>query len=263
MKKFIAYYRVSTRGQEISGLGLEAQKDSVDRFIQNEINRTKTFKNPSGEEMCLYREFKDIETGTKSKPTRMGLNNAINLCRVLLSKGDDVILLIAKIDRLARNVAFIATLRESGIKFVACDMPDANNFTMNIFASLAEQEAEMISIRTKEALKAFRERTKDGFIDSKGNFRMTIANNNLTREGIEKSNRTNKLKSLLDNNNIMAMNYAITLRSMGLSLESISRKMNIDGFRTVNGNSWTKMQIKRLLDRKSDFDTIRSSMIEV
>jgi hypothetical protein len=136
--KFVSYIRVSTQRQGRSGLGLEAQRDAV----TNHLN---------GGRWSLIAEVVEVESGKRSD--RPKLAEALRLCRA--SKAT---LVIAKLDRLARNVAFIANLMESGVEFVACDMPQANRFTLHILAAVAEHEAAMISARTKAALAAAKAR---------------------------------------------------------------------------------------------------------
>lgn len=134
--KYIAYYRVSTQRQGQSGLGLEAQKAEVARFTQ-------------GHE--LLAEFTEIESGRNNH--RPQLNEAINLCLE-----HSATLVIAKLDRLSRNVLFIETLKNKGVKFVCCDMPEANEFIIGVMAQLAQYERKLISDRTKAALKAYKDR---------------------------------------------------------------------------------------------------------
>ncbi|HEV8716739.1 MAG TPA: recombinase family protein [Candidatus Binatia bacterium] len=131
MADYIAYYRVSTDRQGASGLGLAAQREAVARFLG------------TGQLVAAYTE---IESG-KHHINRPQLSVALGEC----SKRRAV-LLIARLDRLARNVAFIANLMESGVDFVAVDMPQATRLTMHILAAVAEHEREMISQRTKAAL---------------------------------------------------------------------------------------------------------------
>lgn len=248
MKKYIAYYRVSTKEQGNSGLGLEAQINIVERFIQSEKNRTTTLKNPNGENMCLFAEFMDIETGTGSGYLMKGLNNAIASCKSLMSKNDETILLIAKLDRLSRNLHFITSLQEAKIKFICCDMPNADNTTIHIFGSIAQREAEMIRTRTKDSLAVFKERNKDGFIDSKGNFRLNIGNpQNLTNEARIKGGLVNRQKGLVNENNIRAASYGKVLYNSGMTYAAIAQKLNEDGFTTANGYKFTGMQIQRLV----------------
>ncbi len=130
--KFIAYYRVSTDRQGRSGLGLEVQQQAVCDFLAGR-----------GE---LIEAFTEIESGRKND--RSQLAAALDACR-----RDKATLVIAKLDRLARNVYFISGLIESGVEFLAVDMPHANRLTIHILAAVAEHEREMISQRTRAALK--------------------------------------------------------------------------------------------------------------
>ena len=135
--RFVAYYRVSTERQGRSGLGLEAQQAAVAGFING------------GTE--LVAEFTEIESGKRNE--RPALAQALEACRRHKAK-----LVIAKLDRLSRNLAFIATLMASGVEFVAVDNPHANKLTVHILAAVAQHEREMISQRTKDALAAARRR---------------------------------------------------------------------------------------------------------
>jgi DNA invertase Pin-like site-specific DNA recombinase len=138
--KFVSYLRVSTAQQGASGLGLEAQRAAVAGYL-------------NGGNWTLVHEVVEVESGKKND--RPALATALRLCRKHRAT-----LVIAKLDRLARNVAFIANLMESGVEFVAVDMPQANKFTVHIMAAVAEQEAEAISKRTKAALAAAKARGK-------------------------------------------------------------------------------------------------------
>lgn len=134
--KFIAYHRVSTAKQGQSGLGLEAQQAAVAAYL-------------NGGAWELIAEFQEIETGKGSDALakRPQLRAALDACRK-----HGATLIIAKLDRLARNVHFVSGLMESKVKFVACDMPEANELTIHIMAAFAEHEAKRISQRTKDAL---------------------------------------------------------------------------------------------------------------
>jgi DNA invertase Pin-like site-specific DNA recombinase len=136
--KFIAYYRVSTQKQGNSGLGLEAQRKAVTDYL-------------NGGRWTLVAELTEVETGKRND--RPQLTRALALCRVHRAT-----LIIAKLDRLARNVAFISNLMEAGVDFVCCDLPTANKLTIHVLAAVAEAEAEMISVRTKAALAAAKAR---------------------------------------------------------------------------------------------------------
>src|SRR3954451_10900345 len=136
--KFVAYYRVSTARQGASGLGLEAQREAVACYL-------------NGGSWTLAAEFVEIESGKRND--RPELTEALATCRRI-----GATLIIAKLDRLARNVAFVSNLMESGVEFVAVDFPTANRLTIHILAAVAEHEREMISTRTKAALAAAKAR---------------------------------------------------------------------------------------------------------
>jgi DNA invertase Pin-like site-specific DNA recombinase len=140
--KFIAYYRVSTERQGKSGLGLDAQRTAVLDYL-------------NGGGWKLLGEFTEVETGKgrNALARRPQLRAALEACRK-----HKATLLIAKLDRLARNVFFVSGLMESGVEFVAVDMPMANRLTVHILAAVAEHEREMISQRTKAALAAAKAR---------------------------------------------------------------------------------------------------------
>lgn len=135
-QKYVAYYRVSTVRQGTSGLGLEAQQEAVRRHLCD---------------VPLLAEFTEVESGAKRD--RPQLERALRHCRIT-----GATLLIAKLDRLSRNAHFLLGLQEAGVKFVAADMPEANEMVVGIMAVMAQHEREMISKRTKEALAAARAR---------------------------------------------------------------------------------------------------------
>jgi DNA invertase Pin-like site-specific DNA recombinase len=132
--QIVSYLRVSTAKQGVSGLGLEAQRAAVAAFTASGGH-------------TLVAEFVEVESGTKA--ARPQLAAALTSCRLHRAT-----LVIAKLDRLARNVAFIANVMDGGVEFVACDMPHANRLTLHLLAAIAEHEREMISQRTKAALQA-------------------------------------------------------------------------------------------------------------
>lgn len=136
--KYVAYLRVSTARQGCSGLGLEAQRSAINAFV---IQR-------SG---ALLETFMEVESGKVN--TRPELAKALHLAKVT-----GATLVIAKLDRLSRNAAFLLTLQDSGARFVAADMPDANELTVGVMALVAQQERQAISQRTREALQAAKAR---------------------------------------------------------------------------------------------------------
>jgi DNA invertase Pin-like site-specific DNA recombinase len=139
-RRFVAYYRVSTDRQGRSGLGLEAQQKAVRDYLD-------------GGAWEIVAEFVEVESGKRAD--RPELARALDACRKHKAR-----LVIAKLDRLSRNLAFIATLMDSGVEFVAVDNPHANKLTIHILAAVAEHEREMISERTKAALAAAKARGK-------------------------------------------------------------------------------------------------------
>src|SRR3954451_12657380 len=136
--KWVAYYRVSTAKQGANGLGLDAQREAVAGHLD-------------GGKWQLAAEFTEVESGRKND--RPELAKALATCR-----RTGATLVIAKLDRLARNVAFVSNLMEAGVEFVAVDFPTANRLTIHILAAVAEHEREMISARTKAALAAAKAR---------------------------------------------------------------------------------------------------------
>ena len=137
---YIAYYRVSTQRQGASGLGLEAQRDAVHSFLRGETP---------------VQEYTEIESGRKTDRDRPQLAAAITACHLY-----GATLVVAKLDRLARNAFFLHQLQHAGVKFVCCDMPDANDLSIHILAAVAEDEAKRISARTKASLAAAKRRGK-------------------------------------------------------------------------------------------------------
>jgi DNA invertase Pin-like site-specific DNA recombinase len=136
--RYIAYFRVSTDKQGHSGLGLDAQRAAVQAYLTQGA-------------WTLQAEFTEVESGRRAD--RPVLARALAACRA-----QGAILVIAKLDRLARNVAFISNLMDSGVEFVAVDFPQANRLTLHILAAVAEHERDMISARTKAALVAAKAR---------------------------------------------------------------------------------------------------------
>lgn len=214
MKKYVAYYRVSTQKQGASGLGLEAQKIAV----QNFVNCTD----------CIVSEYTEIESGKNDN--REALAAAIGEAKRI-----GATLVIAKLDRLSRNAAFIFTLRDSGVNFVCADMPDANSLTIGIFAVMAQHEREMISKRTKEGLQAAKQRgTKLG------------KPQNLTPAAV-KAGEVIRVKNAANNAaNRQAAALIIPMLEAGATLREAANKLNRVGFKTRNGKQFTAMQVSRL-----------------
>jgi DNA invertase Pin-like site-specific DNA recombinase len=177
-KRFIAYYRVSTARQGASGLGLEAQKNAVKDFL-------------AGGPGELSGEFLEIESGRRND--RPQLAAALQACRQHRAT-----LVIAKLDRLARDAHFLLGLEKAGVEFVACDMPSANRLTIGILALVAEDEARAISARTKAALAAAKARgTVLGTPANLTNFELGIRNSAHVRMAAAQR-RAHDLQPLID-----------------------------------------------------------------
>ena len=216
--KFVAYYRVSTKQQGSSGLGMEAQERAVGEFLAGRAGELAGF-------------YADVESGTRKGNKRPELARAIARCR-----REKATLLIAKLDRLARNVAFVSNLMESGIEFLAVDMPQANKFTIHILAAVAEYEAEMISKRTIAALASAKARgVKLGKPE------------NLTPEARARSARENRDRALVAY--VRLERLVANLRSNGLVLQAIATQLNEGGETTRRGAAFTAMTVKRIIDR--------------
>jgi DNA invertase Pin-like site-specific DNA recombinase len=217
--KFVAYYRVSTARQGRSGLGLEAQKEAVRSHL-------------NGGSWILVAEVVEIESGKRSD--RPKLSEALRLCRL-----HNAVLIIAKLDRLARNVAFISNLMESGVEFVAVDFPQANRLTVHILAAVAEHEAKAISIRTKDALAAAKARGVQLGGD-RGNLPAVAAQG----RAVSLHRRQEKARvRVVDISPIVA-----EIRAEGAcSLREIARALNERNIPTTRGSSWSAVQVSRLL----------------
>jgi len=212
--KYVAYYRVSTKRQGESQLGLKAQKHAVERFISPEM---------------IDKEFTEVETGT-SKRYRPILNEAIELC-----KNTGATLIIAKLDRLARNVAFVSSLMDSQVKFKAVDMPEANERTIHRMSAIAQHEAKAISKRVKEGLAQSTKKLG------------TPAN--LTEEARLRGLESIKHKAKTNLNNRRALAYIKTKNRKKLTLREIAEDLNSNGFKTSTGKDFGTTQVIRLLKK--------------
>lgn len=218
--KYVVYTRVSTARQGQSGLGLEAQRQSVQSYARE------------GE---IIAEFIEVETGT-SKKKRVEIYKAIELC-----KQTGATLLIAKLDRLARNVVFTATLLESKIPFIACDAPFATPLTIHILSAVAENEAKLISERTTKSLQIAKQRgTKLGNPD------------NLTHEARLKGASVRKETATLNPNNVRATSIIkLLLAQTKITYKQIADKLNTDGFFSSQGKPHTAYSVWLLAKRAS------------
>jgi DNA invertase Pin-like site-specific DNA recombinase len=219
--KFVAYYRVSTQRQGRSGLGLEAQQEAV----RNHLN---------GGNWRVVAEFTEVESGKRKDRPKLG--EALAACRVHGAK-----LIIAKLDRLARNVAFVSALMDAGVEFEAVDFPQANRLTVHILAAVAEHEARVISERTKAALAAAKRRGVE-----LGGYR---AGTKLTLKA-----RQAGVAARSELAHRKAADYApviAELQAAGVtSLAGIAATLTERGIPTVSGEGvWQAVQVSRVLAR--------------
>jgi DNA invertase Pin-like site-specific DNA recombinase len=213
MGNLVAYYRVSTIQQGRSGLGLEAQQEAVGRFVASSTGR-------------LVAEYTEVESGrVKDRPQLLA---AIATCRKHRAK-----LVIAKLDRLARNAAFLFTLRDSGVEFIAADNPAADKLTVSILAVFAEFERDMVSKRTREALAAAKAR----------GVKLGSPTLHLHREAGSAANRASaisfaqNIRPLIDQ-----------LRGQGFtSLRSLAAELNRRAVATARGGAWGQQSVANVL----------------
>ena len=222
---FVAYYRVSTKRQGASGLGLEAQKAAVETYL-------------NGGRWKLVADFTEVESGKNNH--RPQLAAAIQACRIYKAT-----LVIAKLDRLSRNAHFLLGLKEAGIDFVCADMPEANRLTVGIMALVAEQEAKAISERTKAALAAAKARGV-----KLGGLGITASGKQQGRPLTAKARRMgNAAKSAQAQARARDLAPMIAeLRASGINSQSgIAKALNERGVTTARGGDWTATQVHRLL----------------
>ena len=213
--KFVSYLRVSTKRQEISGLGLEAQRETVAAYL-------------NGGAWELVAELVEVESGRKTN--RPKLDEAIALCRNL-----GATLVVAKLDRLARNAQFLLGLRDAGVDFVAADMPSANRMTVGILAVIAEGERQMASDRTKAALARVKARgVKLGGFRGRAGTAEDCAKARTVRAA-KVNAKVNDLRLVLD-------------AYKTLSHSETARKLNEKGILSVSGKlgAWTAAAVSRI-----------------
>lgn len=228
MSHLIAYFRVSTKQQGASGLGLDAQRAAVDVYAK-----------AAG--ATIDASYTEVESGKRADRPKL----AAAIAHARRSKAK---LVIAKLDRLARNVAFLSAIMEAGVEFVACDNPNANRLTIHILAAVAEDEARRISERTKVALAAAKAR---GQLLGSARPEHWEGRDEARLKGLEKGRevaravkRQRALEAVADLLPLMQER-----RAAGVSLAGIAAELNTAGHRTQRGNSWTANGVKLVLDR--------------
>lgn len=216
--RYIVYYRVSTKRQGLSGLGLEAQRTIVENYIKNNT---------------VIAEFTEIETGKSAN--RPQLLKALQAC-----KENNATLIVAKLDRLARNLHFVTSLQAANVDFICCDMPTTNRLTIHIIAAIAENEAQLISQRTKQALA---EKKKQGV--KLGN----PYNNGLTSQSIAKGMNIRQQNALCNERNKQAGTLILSMRNNGAKWSEIVKQLNLNGFKTRRQCDFDITAVKRLYFR--------------
>lgn len=213
--KFIAYYRVSTQKQGQSGLGLDAQKQAVLNYL-------------NGGNWELVQEVVEVETGKGSDALdrRPQLKAAIDIC-----KKQKATLIIAKLDRLARNVHFVSGLLESGVDFVCADMPQANKVMLQMYSVMAEWERDQISARTKAALQAAKVRGVVLGAAGAANLKP-----NIEQRQQAASEFAGKLKNVIEG-----------MKARGLSQRAMCEELNGLGIQTAKGGQWSLVQLQRVM----------------
>jgi len=225
MQKYVTYTRVSTKDQS---LGLDAQMTIINNFIQSDD--------------VIVASYTEKESGRNSN--RVELNKAIDFARK-----NHCMLIIARLDRLSRNVSFTSRLMDTGVKFVACDIPDCNNFTIHLFAALAQLEVDKVTERTKNTLAVIKANIK------KDGYHLSKAGNKITKLGngshISDANRILGLQAMQvkknsNPNNIKAKLLATSLRTGGMTLKDIAKQLNNGGFKSSRGGIFYPSSVSNL-----------------
>lgn len=224
MTAFIAYFRVSTDRQGKSGLGLDAQREAVRGYVTGHGS--------------IIEEFTEVESGKKNERPQLAF--ALAACR-----RHRAILIIARLDRLARNLAFIANLMESGVDFVAVDMPHANRLTVHIIAAVAEDEGRRISTRTRDALAAAKKR---GIRLGNPNPRTALALAHQAHRTAA-SRYASTVRPLIEK--LRAEEVGEGEEKKKRSLRSIAEELNLRNVKTARGGVWHAQQVANVLQRTS------------
>jgi DNA invertase Pin-like site-specific DNA recombinase len=227
---FVAYYRVSTKRQGQSGLGLEAQKAAVETYL-------------NGGRWKMVADFTEVESGRNNQ--RPQLAAAFQACRVYKAT-----LVIAKLDRLSRNAHFLLGLKESGVDFVCADMPEANRLTIGILALVAEQEGKAISERTKAALAAAKARGV-----KLGGLGITASGKQqgrpLTSKARLQGNAARTAQAAARAQDLKPVIAELQASGIG-TLLGIAKALNERGITAAQGGAWTATQVGRLLAATSN-----------
>jgi DNA invertase Pin-like site-specific DNA recombinase len=218
-KTYIAYLRQSTVKQQESGLGVEAQREIITNHLKGGV---------------VLNEFVETETGKRND--RPVLMKALEQCRKTKST-----LVVAKLDRLSRNVAFTSKLLESDVEILFCDFPEANRLILHIISSIAEYEANLISIRTRQSLQAKKSRGCQ-----LGKSENLI---NKHRQAIQNSNKTNMQKAIENENNKRAAALIKAMVNDNKTFAEITKSLNSQGFKTSRGCQFQIIQAQRIYEK--------------
>ncbi len=215
--KFVSYYRVSTERQGIQGHGIEAQRQAVKRYL-------------GSLECGLLGTFEEVESGANNHRPQLA-------AAIKLAKSRKAVLIIAKLDRLSRNAAFLLQLQDSGVDFIACDMPNADRLSIGIIALLAQRERELISERTKAGLAVAKSRGA------------RLGNPKPADSLIKASQAIQEKKGLFV---IQIRKIIEEIQSTGVrSLSKIAECLNKRGEKTRRGGIWTATAVKRVIETSS------------
>lgn len=237
MVKAVAYYRVSTAAQGRSGLGLDAQRAAVADVA-------------AGRGLAIIAEFTEVESG--------GRNDRPKLAQALHhAKVTGGVLVIAKLDRLSRNAAFLLTLRDSGVRFLAADIPDANDVTIGVLAVIAQAEREAISQRTRDALRAVRSRlaTGESYVSRRSGRLISRLGNPNGATALRIAGRGSVaalavIKTRADQHAADLGPVVQRLQTSGVrSLGKLAAALNDEGMRTPRGGRWHASSVRNLLAR--------------
>jgi DNA invertase Pin-like site-specific DNA recombinase len=227
-KTLVAYQRVSTKRQGDSGLGLEGQKAAVETYVKSTGS-------------TIVKTFTEVESGKRSDRPEL-------LKAIAFAKRASATLVVARLDRLSRNVAFLSTLMQSGVSFVACDYPNCGKLTIHLMVAVAENELESISIRTKAALCAAKKRgtllgsNRPGHWDGREESR--LIGSVKARKVSAQVRREKALDAYSDLVPLMR-----EMRASGATLWAIAARLDADGQTTRTGRPWSATQVKRVLER--------------
>lgn len=227
--RYVAYYRVSTQKQGKSGLGLDAQRKMVQNFVACN----------GGE---LVDEFTEIESGKVGD--RPELLEAMKRADLIGGR-----LLVAKLDRLSRDLHFLTSLQKSRVDFAICDLPGCDSFTIHLYGALAQKERELISERTKAGLEAAKARGKK------------LGTNNLRPELIHEASAkgVKVLKEEADAFSAKVAPTILALQAQGKSLRAVAAELERLGVKTARGGQWTAAAVKNVIERQKQRNGVRGN----